>query len=158
MKHVLLVLIAALFFASTGYAKERSIAVTDDTALFLPIAAEWGVDFLVEKVDGKKTKFGLYDSVVVDAGTRTLDIRLEYTPASGSSLLVGGLGNLLLRAATNKTFHTQMEVEVEGGKTYQMTATAKDDLLEIFVIDHADEKIVTSQRFQLKDGKFEKLF
>ncbi len=158
MKHVLVTLFAAFLVTSAGYAKERSIAFTDDTALVLPIAAEWGVDFFVEKVDGKKTKFGLYDSVVIDAGTRILDIRLEYTPASGSSLLVGGLGNLLLRAATNKTFRTKMEVEVEGGKTYQMTATAKDDLLEIFVIDHTDEKIVTSQRFQLKDGKFERLF
>lgn len=158
MKHVLVMLFAVLLLASTGYAKERSIAVTDDTALFLPIAAEWGVNFFVEKVDGKKTKFGLYDSVVVDAGTRTLEIRLEYAPASGSSLLVGGLGNLLMRAATNKTFHTQMEVDVEGGKTYQMTATAKDDLLEIFVIDHNDEEIVTSQRFKLIDGKFERLF
>lgn len=158
MKHVLVMLFAVLLLASTGYAKERSIAVTDDTALFLPIAAEWGVNFFVEKVDGKKTKFGLYDSVVVDAGTRILEIRLEYAPASGSSLLVGGLGNLLMRAATNKTFHTQMEVDVEGGKTYQMTATAKDDLLEIFVIDHNDEEIVTSQRFKLIDGKFERLF
>ncbi len=158
MRHVLALLCTAFLLASPGFAKERSIAVTDDTALFMPIAAEWGVDFTVEKVDGEKTKFGLYDSVVVDAGKRTLDIRLEYSPASGSSVLVGGLGNLLLRAASNKTFRTQMEVDVEGGKTYQMTATAKDDLLEIFVIDHTDEQIVTSQRFHLKDGKFERLF
>ena len=158
MKKILISLATLVLIATPVYSKERSIAVTDNTALFLPIAAEWGVNFFVEKVDGEKTKFGLYDSVVVDAGERTLDIRLEYAPSSGSSVLVGGLGSLLLRAATNKTFRTQMEVSVEGGKTYQMTATAKDDLLEIFVVDHTDELILTSQRFQLKDGKFERLF
>ncbi len=158
MKQFLFLLATALVFAPVGYAKERSIAVTDDTALFLPIAAEWGVDFYVEKVDGKKTKFGLYDSVVVDAGQRTLDVRLEYSPSSGSSLLVGGLGSLLLRAATNKTFRTRMEVSVIGGNTYQMSATAKDDQLEIFVVDHSSEEIVISQRFELRDGKFERLF
>ncbi len=158
MKQVLVTLLIVLFFAQTGFARERSIAVTSDTAVFLPIAGEWGVDFFVDKVDGNKTRFGLYDSVVVDAGTRTLDIRLEYTPAAGSSLLVGGLGNLFLRAVTNKTFRTQMEVDVEGGKTYQMMATADGNLLEIFVVDRIDQEVVTSQRFQLKDGKFERLF
>ena len=53
-------------------------------------------------MDGEKTKFGLYDSVIVDAGVRTLEVRLEYQPASGSSVLLGGLANLLLRATTKK--------------------------------------------------------
>ncbi len=156
----LLIPIFAVFFFTTApaIAKEKSIAATDNTAVFLPIAADWGVDFYVEKVDGKATKFGAYDSVVVDAGSRTLDIRLEYQPASGSSVLVGGLANLLLRAATNKTFRTTMEVDVQGGKQYQLSAIAEGDQLEILVINHTDELIVQSQTFKLKDCKFERTF
>ena len=137
---------------------ERSIAVTDTTAIFLPIAADWCVDFFVEKVDGAKTKFGVFDSVVVDAGARTIDIRLEYQPACGTSAVVGGLANLPLRAATNKTFRTTMELDVDGGKEYQLSAIAEDDKLEIFVINRSDEEVVQSQAFRLKDRKFERIF
>ena len=158
MKYFFPLLAAFFLLTSPAIAKERSIAVTDNTAIFLPIATDWGVNLVVEKVDGKPTKFGLYDSVLVDAGDRTLEVRLEYKPAGGSSVLVGGLANLLLRAATNKTFRTTLEIEVEGGKEYQMTAVAKGEKLEIAVINHSDEEIVKSQVFEVKEGKFERIF
>jgi len=139
-------------------AKERSIATTDDTAVFMPIVTDFDVNLYVEKVDGKKTKFGLYDSVVVDAGNHQLDIRLEYQPASGTSLILGGIANMLLRAGTNKTFRTTMEVDVVGGQAYQLIANAHDGILTIMLNNDTASAQVLRQDFKIKDGKFERVF
>ena len=139
-------------------AKERSIAMTDDTAIFMPIVTDLDVDLYVDKVDGKKTKFGLYDSVVVDAGKRQLDVRLEYQPASGSSLILGGLANMLLRAGTNKTFRTTMKVDVVGGQAYQLFANAHNGILTIMLTNDTASEQVLRQDFKIKDGKFERVF
>ncbi|MEH6587765.1 MAG: hypothetical protein V7720_14480 [Halioglobus sp.] len=158
MKYLVPLLLIFSLVSPHVNSKEKSIAITDETSVFMPMATNRSVDFFVEKVDGKKTKFGRFDSVVVDAGTRTLDIRLEYAPAKGSSLLFGSLGNLLLRATTNKSFHTSMTIDVVGGKDYQLIAVADGDKLEIIVDNHTDDEIIMSQQFLLKGGKFEKMF
>ena len=99
------------------------------------------------------------DIHVFDPSTDTIVNTLDINAVNPTvSVLVGGLANLLLRATTNKTFRTTMEVDVEGGKQYQLSAIAEGDQLEILVINHTDELIVQSQTFKLKDGKFERTF
>ena len=153
------VLVALLLGVSShAMAKEVNLAKTDESARFRAVSSDYTVDIYVDKVDGKATKFRARDTAVVDAGDRTMDIRLEYQPASGSSLLLGGLGNLLARAATNKTFRTTMTVTIEADHEYQLIAQAKGDDMVIVVFDHTDRSEVASQKFTLRDGKFERVF
>ncbi len=154
------VMIALFAFALSAnlYASEVNLAKTDQTAKFMPVVSDYTVELYVDKVDGKATKFRTRDTAIVDAGERSIAIRLEYTPASGSSLLLGGLGNLLARAATNKTFRTEMIVPVVAGHQYQLIARAQGDEIVIIVFDQSDRKEVAGQRFSLKDGKFERMY
>ena len=138
--------------------KHQDMASTPDTAVFLPVVNDYTVDLYVDTVDGKPTEFGVFDQVMVDAGTRELEIRLEHQPAAGSSLLVGGIGNLLVRAGTNKTFRTSMTVDVLSGHEYRMIARSQEETLEIIVFDETDVREVVKQAFELKDGQFERLF
>lgn len=138
--------------------KQHDLAATADTALFLPYDPDYTVDIVVDEVDGKATQFGPFDQVLVDAGRRDLSVRLEYAPAAGTSLLVGGVGNLLLRASTNRTFRTDMSVDVIGGHEYRMIARAQGDTLVITVFDETDRVEVVKQTFELKDGQFERIF
>lgn len=138
--------------------KTKSLASTTDTAVFLPIIADYNVDLFVDRVDGKATKFGVLDQVTVDAGKHELGVRLDYAPATGSSVIVGGIANLLLRATTNKTFRTDMTVDVSGGHTYQMIARVSGDNLEIIVFDKTENREVLKQTFVPKNGQFERLF
>ena len=144
--------------SSHAMAKEVNLAQPDETARFRAVTSDYTVDIYVDKVDGKATKFRARDTAVVDAGDRTMDVRLEYQPASGSSLLLGGLGNLLARAATNKTFRTSMTVTIQAGHEYQLIAQAQDKDMVIVVFDHTDRKEVAGQKFTLRDGKFERVF
>ena len=139
-------------------AREINLAKTDQTATFMPVVSDYTVEIYVDKVDGTSTKFRSRDTAVVDAGERTMDIRLEYTPASGTSLILGGLGNLLARAATNKTFHTELTAPVTEGHQYQLIARAQGEEIVIIVFDQTDRMEVAGQRFALKDGRFERVF
>ena len=152
-------LIALFVFAVSANldASEVNLAKTDQTAKFMPIVSDYTVELYVDKVDGKATKFRSRDTAIVDAGERTIAIRLEYTPASGTSLILGGLGNLLARSATNKTFRTEMTAPVVAGHQYQLIARAQGDEIVIIVFDQTDRKEVAGQKFALKDGKFERL-
>ena len=138
---------------------QQNLATGDDFATFVPVVTDYGVDIFVDQVDGKPTKFGELDSATIDAGTHDLSIRLEYQPAAGSSVVVGGLANLLLRAGTNKTFRTTVSVTAEAGHVYQVSARASEgDSLTIFIIDETLDKGVLNQTFTIKDGRFERVF
>jgi hypothetical protein len=138
--------------------QQQNLASGADAAVFMPIVTDYTVDLFVDRVDGKATKFGTFDQVSVDPGTHELAIRLEYTPAENTSLIVGGLGNLLLRAGTNKTFRTNMTVDVSAGHNYQMIARAHGDSLDIIVFDQTNNREIKKQTFELKDGQFERVF
>jgi hypothetical protein len=139
------------------HAREVNLAKTDQIAKFMPVVSDYTVAIYVDQVDGKKTKFRAHDTATVDAGDRTMVIRLEYTPASGTSLILGGLGNLLARAATNKTFRTELTAPVVAGHEYQLIARAQGNEIVIIVFDQTDRIEVAGQRFVLKDGRFERL-
>lgn len=152
-------LLAALALLVAGCAgSEKNLATSESTALFLPVATDYGVDLFIDRLDGKPTEFGAFDQVTVDAGQRDIEVRLEYQPAEGSSLVVGGIGNLLLRAGTNKTFRTTMKVDVQGGREYRLIARAVEEKLEFIVVDETADREVQKQVFELKDGQLERIF
>ncbi len=152
-----LIIIAVMMTACTT-GKQHDMTSTNETAVFLPVVIDYNVDLFVDKVDGKPTEFGLFDQVNIDAGRREIGVRLEYMPAAGTSLIVGGIGNLLLRAGTNKTFRTSISVDVLSGHAYRLIARSKEDTLEIVVFDETDGREVVKQAFGVKDGQFERLF
>ena len=138
--------------------KQHDMTLSTDSAVFLPIVIDYSVDLFVDQVDGEPTKFGLFDQVTVNSGKREIGIRLEYQPAAGSSLVVGGIGNLVLRAGSNKTFRTKLSVDVLSGHAYRLIARSNGDTLEIIVFDETDNNEVVKQSFGVKDGQFERLF
>ena len=150
--------ILAIALSFNVYAREVDLSTTDRTARFVPVVSDYTVELYVDSVDGKATKFRANDSVIVDAGDRTMAIRLEYAPASGTSLLLGGLGNLIARAATNKTFRTELTAPVVAGHQYQVIAREQREEIVIIVFDQTDRKEVAGQKFIVKDGKFERIF
>lgn len=152
-----LLIIAGLLSAGCA-GKQQDLAQSDDTAVFLPIVTDYNVDLFVDQVDGKATRFGAFDQVTVDAGSRELAVRLEYAPAAGTAPLVGSLGNLLLRAGTNKTFRTTMTVDVAAGHNYELIARADGSAFDIIVFDKTEESVVEKKTFELKDGQFERAF
>ncbi len=119
---------------------KKVLSSTENTALFLPPKIEAYVDMFIDEVDGKKTKFNLEDSVQVDEGKHSLLVRLEYQPAAGSSLIVGGLGNLLLRSTTNKTFSTTMDIEIERSMEYRFVVEDFDNGFEIILFNETQIK------------------
>lgn len=155
---VVLLAIVSVALMSGCAGKQQSLSSGSDEAVFMPVVTDYTVGLYVDRVDGKATKFGAYDQVSVDPGTHELAIRLDYTPAENTSLIVGGLGNLLLRAGTNKTFRTSMTVDVSAGHYYQMIARASGDSVYIIVFDQTDNREIKKQTFVLKDGNFERMF
>jgi len=138
---------------------QQNIANSGDTATFVPVVTDYGVDIFVDSVDGQSTKFGELDSAIVDAGKHNLVVRLEYQPAAGSAIVIGGLANLLVRAGTNKTFRTTISLEAEAGHLYQLSArTRSDDELEIVIIDQTLNQEITKQTFRVSEGGFERVF
>ena len=130
---------------------------TENTALFLPPKIEASVDMFIDEIDGKKTKFNLVDSVQVDEGKHSLLVRLEYEPAAGSSLIVGGLGNLLLRSTTSKTFSTTIDIEIEKSIEYRFVVEDFDNGFEIILFNETKKKEELNLRFKLIEGKFERI-
>ncbi len=153
---ILLAVVVMTSACSTG--ERRDMASSVETAVFLPIITEYNVGLYVDRVDGEPTNFGLFDQVVVDAGRREIGVRLEYQPAAGTSLVVGGIANLLLRAGTNKTFRTNMSINVLSGHAYRIIARSQEEILEVIVFDETDDREVLKHAFGIKDGQFERLF
>ena len=150
----------ASFFAATAHvvAREVNLATTDETAFFDVAVSDYTVNVFVEQLDGQPVKFRARDTAIVDAGERTMAVRLEHQPASGSSILLGGLGNLLARAVTNKTFRTELTAELMAGHEYQFIAAAQGEEIVVVIYDHTEEEEVTGQKFVVRDGKFERIF
>ena len=128
-------------------------------AKFVPYVADYGVDIFVDKVDRKPTKFGELDSVLIDPGAHELVVRLEYQPAAGSAIVVGGIANLLLRAGTNKTFTTTISVDVKANTVYKLLAkSTPEDEIDLIVFNETLDEEVLKHSFALKDGRFERIF
>jgi len=133
--------------------------INSSPAKFVPFVADYGVDIFVDEVDGKPTKFGELDSVLIDPGSHELLVRLEYQPAAGSAIVVGGIANLLLRANTNRTFSTTIKVDVESNHIYKLIAKySSEDQIDLIVFNETSEKEVLKHSFALKDGRFERIF
>lgn len=137
---------------------KQTFSNTAETALFLPPRIEAYVDMFIDEVDGKKTKFKLADSAEVDEGNHEILVRLEYMPAVGSGAVVGGLGGLLLKAATNKTFSARLNIVVEKGQEYRFLVKDFENGFDIILFNETKVKEELNHRFQLNDGKFERVF
>jgi hypothetical protein len=137
---------------------KKILSTTENTALFLPPKIEAYVDMFIDEVDGKKTKFNLADSAQVDVGNHKVLVRLEYQPVAGSAIIVGGLGNLLLRSATNKTFSTTIDIEVGKSEEYRFVVKDFDDGFDIILFNETKMKAELNHRFKLSEGKFEREF
>lgn len=157
VKYLFLICLSIPIIISCSGSK-KILSSTENTALFLPSKIEAYVDMFVDEVDGKKTKFNLADSVQVDEGSHSLLVRLEYQPASGSSVIVGGLGNLLLRSATNKTFSTTIDIEIEKSMVYRFVVKDFENGFEIILFNETNMKEELNYRFKLSEGKFERIF
>ena len=157
LKHIILICLLIPILNSCSGSK-KVLSSTENTALFLPPKIEADVDMFIDEVDGKKTKFNLEDSAQVDEGEHSLLIRLEYQPAAGSSAIVGGLGNLLLRSATNKTFSTTMDIEIEKSMEYRFVVEDFDNGFEIILFNETKMKEELKLRFKLNEGKFKQIF
>ena len=149
-------MILFVLLACTGSTKVLS--GTSATALFLPPEIEAYVDMYVDVVDGKKVKLGIMDSVRTDAGSHEVEIRLEYQPAAGSAVIVGGLANLMLRSATNKTFTTKMSITVEESHEYRFIVTSGEKRFFIALFDETTNAEQVKYTFELKDGKLTRVF
>jgi hypothetical protein len=157
MRSVLFVGAIATLAACAG--KHHDLSTGTDTAIFVPVVEELGVEIFVDEIDGVATSFAAADTVSIDPGTHEILVRLEYQPASGSSVVAGGIGNLLLRAATNRTFTSPMTIEVESGNVYRLTAAAESDSrLHVIVHDETRGEEVHRYSFALEDGEFQRLF
>ena len=158
LNRVTLVLVAAASFIGCA-GSHRDLSTAENPAVFVPVVADYGVDIFVDEIDGKETKFGELDRVSIDPGTHEIAVRLEYQPAAGSSLVVGGLANLLLRAGTNNTFRANLTVDVAAGNVYRLTADANPDGgLDLFVLNETTDKEMLRQSFKVEDGDFERVF
>ena len=152
-------LLLIIMAACSGSQVDLSKGNDSSSAKFVPFVADYGVDIFVDKVDGKTTKFGELDSVLIEPGSHELEVRLEYQPAAGSSIVVGGIANLLLRAGTNKTFVTKITVDVEANNVYKVLAKySPEDQIDLIVFNETSEKEVLKHSFVMKDGRFERIF
>jgi hypothetical protein len=153
---ILFILLLPIIISCSG--SKKTFSTTENTALFLPPNIEAYVDMFIDEVDGQETKFNLADSAQVDEGNHKVLVRLEYQPAGGSSLIVGGLGSLLLRSATNKTFSATIEIKVERNEEYRFLVKDFDDGFNIILFNETKMKEESSYRFKLSEGKFERVF
>ncbi len=158
MKSYFLIFIAVIPLMYSCGGSKQVLSSSQNTCTFLPPEIEANVDMFVDEVDGKPTKFNLADSVVIDEGNHNILIRLEYQPAAGSSLIVGGLGNLLLRFTTNKTFSTNMDISVTANQEYRFVVTNSENGFKIRLVNESTSKIELEHAFELKDGKFTRVF
>ena len=138
---------------------ERSHTNSSSPAYITPFNNEWGVYLYIDELDGSEVKYSELDRLALDGGSHDIGVRMEYQPASGTSLVVGGLGNMLLRSASNKTFEHDITIELIEGHNYGLTVKSTDVGFELLVFDETDGGIVLLRHpFEYKDGTFEKLF
>ena len=135
---------------------EHKHSTIDDPAYLIPVIREYDIALYIDEIDGQSVNYGELDRISLDGGPHNLLVRLEYQPAAGSSVIVGGIGNLLLRAGTNKTFRTSIPVELQEGDVYGITAESHGDGLEIIVFTENAE--VLRHSFKYRDGQFERVF
>jgi len=153
---ILICFLTPILISCSG--SKKILSSSENTALFLPPKIEANVDMFIDEVDGKKTKFNLADSAQVDEGSHNLLVRLEYQPAAGSSVIVGGLGNLLLRSATNKTFSTAIDIEIEKSMEYRFVVKDFENGFEIILFNETKMNEELNYRFKLIEGNFESVF
>lgn len=158
MKHYFFILFVttSIFYSCSG--SKQVLSSTQNTCTFLPPQIEANVDMFVDEVDGKPTKFNLADSVVIDDGKHNIKVRMEYQPAAGTSIIVGSLGNMLLRSATNKTFTTNMDISVTSDKEYRFVVTSSENRFTIKLRNETTSKIDLEHSFELKDGEFTRIY
>ena len=153
------ILISCLAVSGTQALAARDLSSTDQTAKIYAVTASWNTNILIEQLDGHKTKISGKKPTLVDAGERHLDVRMEYQPAAGSALLVGTIGNLLLRGATNKTFRTQLEINMAQDHEYAVYVENNDNKgFDLITFDLTNEQELARQSFAIKQGKLERLF
>ena len=131
---------------------------SDQTAKVYAVTSNWNADLRIEKVDGQETKVWGKKPALVDAGERVLDLRMEYQPAAGSAILVGSIANLVLRGLTNKTFRTQISVNMALDHEYAVMAEKSDNGFDLVTFDLTEEQEIQRHSFGMKDGKYERLF
>ena len=149
-------LIIPLLFSCSG--TKQTFSTTENTALFLPPKIDSNVEMYIDEIDGKKTEFNLADSAQVDYGNHSVLVRLEYQPASGTAIIVGGFANLLLRATTNKTFTSILDIKVNKGQEYRFVVKDFEDGFEIVLFNESTSKEESIHKFKLTEGKFEREF
>lgn len=155
---LLCILVICLSISSCAIS-ERSHTSSSNPATLTPFNNEWGVQLYIDKLDGSEVKYGELDRLALDGGRHDLGVRMEYQPAGGSSVIVGSLGNMLLRAGTNKTFEHQITLELIEGHNYGLTVKGTDVGFELLVFDETAEGIVVLEhQFEHKDGVFRRLF
>lgn len=159
-KHIIkAVVITCLTVSGSQALASRDLSSTDQTAKIYAVTASWNTDIRIDKVDGQNTKISGKKPTRVDAGERQLDVRMEYRPAAGSSLLVGSIGNLFLRGVTNKTFRTQLEVNMAQDHEYAVYVESNDKRgFDLITFDLTNELEMARQSFAIKEGKLERLF
>ena len=135
---------------------ERKHSTVDDPAFLIAVIKEYDIALYIDEIDGQSVDYGELDRISLDGGPHNLSVKLEYQPAAGSSVIVGGIGNLLLRAGTNKTFRTSIPVELQEGDVYGITAESQKDGLDIVVFTENTE--VMRHSFKYRDGQFERVF
>ena len=156
---LLCILVISLGISSCATISESSHTSSSNPATLTPFNNEWGVQIFIDELDGSAVKYSELDRLALDGGSHDLRVRMEYQPASGTSLVVGGLGNLFLRAGTNKTFEHDITVELIEGHKYGLTVNGTDAGLELLVFDETAEGIVILEhQFEYKDGGFERFF
>ena len=157
VRSTLITVLLATVTACAG--SHRDLSTIEDPAVFVPVVADHGVDIYVDQIDGEDTSFAELDRVSIDPGIHEISVRLEYQPTAGSSLVVGGLANLLLRAGTNKTIRTTLTVEVAAGNVYRLTAKVNSEGgLDFVVLNETTDEEALRQSFSVQDGSLERLF
>jgi len=152
-------LLVIIMASCSGSQVDLSKGNDSSSAKFVPFVADYGVDIFVDKVDGKTTKFGELDSVLIDPGSHELVVRLEYQPAAGITIVEGGIANILLRAATNRTFVATITVDVDANNVYKLLAkSAPGDQIDLIVFNENLEKEELKHSFAMKDGRFERVY
>jgi hypothetical protein len=138
---------------------ERSHTSSSSPAYITPFNNEWGVYLYIDELDGSEVKYSELDRLALDGGSHEIGVRMEYQPVQGTSVVVGGLGNMLLRATSNKTFEHDITVELIEGHNYGLTVKSTDIGFELLVFDETDGGIVLLEhQFEYKDGTFQVLF
>lgn len=115
-------------------------------AVIVPSAPDYTVDITIEKLDGKTVNVSDLDRLEILPGSHELVIRVDHVPARGTSVVLGGWGNLAARAATTKSMSATVSFQAQESRKYLVTAGLLDDAPAVWIVDETTEQIVASQR------------